>query len=109
MDRESRAASSETMEITTKIYFTESATGRNAQSPSFQNEVEIPIFDRMGTWDYREYGRDHDRPKRFRFGVMNTHVWLCSVGETKRQTRVVKPGDPNVTQSNPAGDKNSFQ
>jgi endonuclease YncB( thermonuclease family) len=92
-----------------KLYFTESATGRNAQSPSFQNEVEIPIFDRMGTWDYREYGRDHDRPKRFRFGVMNTHVWLCSVGETKRQTRVVKPGDPNMTENNPGGDKKSFQ
>lgn len=92
-----------------KLYFTESATGRNAQSPSFQNEVEIPIFDRLGVWDYREYGKDNVRPKRFRFGVMNTHVWLCSVGETKRQTRVVKPGDPGVTEKNPAGDKNSFQ
>jgi endonuclease YncB( thermonuclease family) len=93
-----------------KLYFSEVATGRNADSKSFQNEVEIPIYDRLGVWDYREYGKDGDRPKKFRFGVMNNHVWLCSIGEAKRQTRVVKPGEPSaIDKSNPGGDKNSFQ
>jgi len=93
-----------------KLYFSEVATGRNADSKSFQNEVEVPVFDRLGTWDYREYGKDNDRPRRFRFGVMNSRVWLCSTAEAKRQTRVVKPGEPSVTDknANPGGQKNSF-
>lgn len=93
-----------------KIYFSEVATGRNADSKSFQNEVEIPIFDRMGTWEYREFGKDNDRPKRFRFGVLNSRIWLCSVGEAKRQSRVVKPGEPSAIEKkdNPGGPKNAF-
>ena len=95
-----------------KIYFSEVATGRNADSKSFQNEVEIPIFDRMGTWDYREYGKDTDKPKKLRFGVLNSRVWLCSIGEAKRQTRVGHAGDPSAIEKkekdNPGGTKNSF-
>jgi endonuclease YncB( thermonuclease family) len=95
-----------------KLIFSEVAIGRNADSKQFQNDVEIPIFDRMGIWEYREFGRDNDRPKKFRFGVIGSRVWLCSVGEAKRQTRIIKPGDPSISdktkKSNPGGQKNSM-
>lgn len=74
-----------------KIYFTEIAMGRNTDSPPFQNEVELPIVDRLAVWDYHEFGRDNAPAKRFRFGVYNNHVWLLSQGEGKKQLKVISP------------------